>query len=91
MKVKNIFAGLALNSYWSLSFFLSNSFALRLFDMTKTIYKYNAFAPDARGDTFKESILAFYSPRRITPVNPWYRVKFLAGYYFTKLVFVQRA
>ena len=49
------------------------------------------FAPDARGDTFKESILAFYSPRRITPVNPWYRVKFLAGYYFTNLVFVQRA
>ena len=43
MKVKNIFAGLALNSYWSLSFFLSNSVALRLFDMTKTIYKYNAF------------------------------------------------
>ena len=29
------------------------------------------FAPDARGDTFKESILAFYSPRRITPVNPF--------------------
>ena len=42
------------------------------------------FAPDARGDTFKESILAFYSPRHITPVNPWYQVKFLAGYYFTK-------
>ena len=35
MKVKtiNIFAGLPLNSYWSLSFFLSNSFALRLLDM----------------------------------------------------------
>ena len=49
------------------------------------------FAPDARGDTFKESILVFYSPRRITPVNPLYQVKFLAGYYFTNLVFVQRA
>ena len=35
MKVKtiNIFAGLLRrNSYWSLSFFLSNSFALRLLD-----------------------------------------------------------
>ena len=33
MKVKTIFAGLPLSSYWSLSFFLSNSSALRLFDM----------------------------------------------------------
>ena len=89
MKVKTIFAGLALNSYWSLSFFLSNSSALRLFDMTSISIM--PFAPDARGDTFKESILAFYSPRRITPVNPLYQVKFLAGYYYTNLVFVQRA
>ena len=70
MKVKTIFAGLALNSHWSLSFFLSNSSALRLFDMTKTIYKYNAFCTWRKSDTFKESILVFYSPRRITPVNP---------------------
>ena len=40
------------------------------------------FAPDARGDTFKESILAFYSPRRITPVNPWYRVKIFSWVLF---------
>ena len=33
MKVKTIFAGLPLSSYWSPSFFLSNSSALRLFDM----------------------------------------------------------
>ena len=33
MKVKTIFAGLPLSSYWSLSFFLSNLFALRLLDM----------------------------------------------------------
>ena len=33
MKVKTIFAGLSLNSYWSLSFILSNSSALCLFDM----------------------------------------------------------
>ena len=32
-EVKTIFAGLPLSSYWSLSFFLSNSSALRLVDI----------------------------------------------------------
>ena len=27
------------------------------------------FAPDVTGDTFKELIITFYSPRNITPVN----------------------
>ena len=33
MKVKTIFAGLPLSSYWSLSIFLSNSSVLRLLDI----------------------------------------------------------
>ena len=42
----------------SFVFFLSNSSALRLFDMNYKV----PLAPDARGDSFKELILTFYSP-----------------------------
>ena len=43
-------------------------------------------APDARGDSSKELIITFYSPRRISPLNPLHQVKF-AAYYFTNLAF----
>ena len=35
------------------------------------------------GDTFKELIITFYSPRCITLVNPSHSVKFFTWYYFT--------
>ena len=43
--------------------------------------------PDVTGDTFKKLIITFYSPWRITPVNPLHLVKFFTAYYFTNLSF----
>ena len=67
MKVKTIFAGLSLNSYWSLSFFSLKFISITFVwhELQKRSISIIPFAPDARGDSFKELILLFYSPKRI--------------------------
>ena len=49
------------------------------------------FSPDVTGDTFKELIITFYSPKRITSVNLLRYVKFFASYYFTNLAFCAKS
>ena len=69
MKVKtiNIFAGLQLE-FLLKSFVFSLKFICITFawqELQKGSISIMPFAPDARGDSFKELILTFYSPKRI--------------------------
>ena len=69
MKVKtiNIFAGLQLE-FLLKSFVFSLKFICITFawhELQKGSISIMPFAPDARGDSFKELILTFYGPKRI--------------------------
>ena len=69
MKVKtiNIFSGLQLE-FLLKSFVFSLKFICITFawhELQKGSISIMHFAPDARGDSFKELILTFYSPKRI--------------------------
>ena len=49
------------------------------------------FAPDVTCHIFKELLIKFYSPNRISPVNPFIRLNSSPGIILPILLFVQRA